>query len=287
MVSAQGAKHSIEIPVSNDNLLVRRGNHICDERGLWGESMRETIGVMNVNFAEKAHNDNWKANRIARVPARPWFLSAVFTMGIVTSCVAQSDLPVQRSVNGNVLTSDVQPRANVSFNVAFHYAGSQRFLLYGVAEAEQHFFVDADPDKRIRSFYWLQFEHYLDGNNEHYNYSPTHVIEIGGLSFICDTKIYTDYTALRPSADSDSARGRALLSGKGYVLPAAAIRARLIHLPDSSNRSEFMIIYLEALAPSQLPPDAKNEMAADIRFPELSALILKHAKQNLSISRPR
>jgi hypothetical protein len=148
-------------------------------------------------------------------------------------------------------------------------------------------FVDAGRDKRIRRFYWLQFEHYLDGNTEHYSYSPTRVIEIGGLSFIYDTKIYTDYTALRPSADSDSARGRALLSGKGYALPAAAIRARLIHLPDSSNRSEFMIIYLETLAPGQLPPDAKNEMAADIRFPELSALILEHARQNLTIDRPR
>jgi hypothetical protein len=242
---------------------------------------------MDVNFAERAHNHIWKMDPIARLRARRWFLRAVFTIAIVTPGVAQSDLPVQRHVDGNVLRSDSQPRANISFNDAFRYAGSQRFLFYGVAEAEQHFFVDADRDKRIRRFYWLQFEHYLDGNNEHYSYSPTHVIEIGGLSFICDTKIYTDYAALRPSADSDGARGRALLSGKGYVLPTAAIRARLIHLPDSNNRSEFMIIYLETLAPGQLPPDAKNEMAADIRFPELSALVLEHARQSLKISSTR
>lgn len=215
--------------------------------------------------------------------AVPCFLSIALIMSIVGLCGAQSDFPVQRRVQGNVLTSDFKPRAIVSFDAPFRHAGSQRFLLYGVAEAEQHFFIDADRDNKIRRYYWLQFEHYLASNDHHYTYSPTHVIEIGGLSFICDTRIYTDYAALRPARDSDGARGRGLLSARGFTLPGAAIRARLIHLPDNDNRSEFMIIYLEALAPDQMPSDATNEMAADGRFPELSALVLQHAKHDLKI----
>jgi hypothetical protein len=110
------------------------------------------------------------------------------------------------------------------------------------------------------------------------------VTKIGGLSFLTDTRIYTDYSVLKPSPDSDGARGRALLAAKAYRLPTAAIRVRMIHLPNADNRSELMIIYLEALAPTQLPSDAKNEMAADDRYPDLAAAVLQHAIQGLKIS---
>jgi hypothetical protein len=172
---------------------------------------------------------------------------------------AQTSLPVQRHVEGRTLTSHSQPRAVITFDRAFHYAGSQRFPLYGVADAEQHFFVDADSANQIRRLYWLQFEHYLPDNDHHYTYSTTHETMIGGLKFLSDTRVYTDYVALTPSPDSDSARARTLLSGKGFRLPTGAIRAPLVHLPDSDNRSELMIIYMEALAPGRLPPDARTK----------------------------
>jgi hypothetical protein len=44
-----------------------------------------------------------------------------------------------------------------------------------------------------------------------------------------------------------------------------------------------MIIYVEALTPDQLPRDAKNEMSADDRYPELSALVQHHVSQGLKI----
>ena len=59
---------------------------------------------------------------------------------------------------------------------------------------------------------------------------------------------------------------------------------RLIHLPDSDNRSELMIIYLEALEPGQLPPGATNETTAD-PSPQLAALVLRHAREGLRIAR--
>jgi hypothetical protein len=197
---------------------------------------------------------------------------------------ATGQLPVERHVRGQTITSDSLPRATITFDRAFRYAGGQRFILYGVAEAEQHFFVDAGANHYVRRFYWVQFERYLPGNNEHYRYVPTHVNQIGGLYFINDTRIYTDYNALQPSPDSDSAKARALLSSKGFRLPRTAIRARLIHLPDPDNRSELMIIYMEALPASGLPPDAKNELAADDRFPGLAAFVTGNARRGLKIS---
>jgi len=41
------------------------------------------------------------------------------------------------------------------------YVGSERFNLYGVADAEVHVFIEADAAKRMKKLYWIQFESYL------------------------------------------------------------------------------------------------------------------------------
>lgn len=41
------------------------------------------------------------------------------------------------------------------------YIGGQKFILYGVADTEQHFFVETDDDDKLTSVYWVQFEAYL------------------------------------------------------------------------------------------------------------------------------
>ena len=65
---------------------------------------------------------------------------------------------VSRTVKGQVLTSTDMPAVKIEFDKAFKYIGRQSFLLYEVANAEQHFFVDADKDGRMKRFYWVQFE---------------------------------------------------------------------------------------------------------------------------------
>jgi len=130
--------------------------------------------------------------------------------------------------------------------------------------------------------FWVQFEHYLPSNDHRYNYKPDQTTRIGSLNFIYDSRLYADFTALQPRADSDGARMRQLLQSKGFKLPTAAARIRLIHLPEPDNRSELMIIYLEAL-PS-VPPDTKNEMK-----PEKSAteLLVHHVNYGLKITQAR
>jgi hypothetical protein len=211
----------------------------------------------------------------------------IFLMTLVMSfpaCLA-AQLPwtVERQVRGQTIFSPSLPAVQLTFADSFRYAGGQRFPLYEIADAEQHFFVDADRHGQVRHLYWIQFEHYLPDNDHRYNYTASHTIEIGGLSFISDTKIYTDYAGLKPQPESDVDKARSLLAGRGFRLPRTAIRARLIHLPGNDNRSELMIIYLEALSPDKLPKDAGNEMVADDRFPQLSEVVIQHAKASLSI----
>src|SRR5438105_4230147 len=97
-----------------------------------------------------------------------------FTLALVVlvclAAAAQDELKVERTVEGNTLTSQSLPSARLTFAAPFRYVGAQRFVLYGVADAEQHFFVDADKAGHIRRLYWLQFEHFLPSNTDAYGY---------------------------------------------------------------------------------------------------------------------
>jgi len=193
----------------------------------------------------------------------------------------------QREVRGRTLRSSFDPAVCLEFSDRYSYAGGQRFVLYDVADAEQHFFVDAGPDHILRSFYWIQFEAYLPEKGGTYPYASIHPIRIGSLDFITDTKVLADYgkTVMNPDSlnGSDQSRAGVLLRAKGYRLPAAAVRARMFYLPDESRRKELMIIYVESLAPSDSPRDLPVESSADEKFAELARRATEDAAKGLRI----
>src|ERR1043166_7916989 len=90
-------------------------------------------------------------------------------LGLLVVAFAQTNPPVSRTVSGQVLTSKATPAVQLEFDKAFKYAGSQSFVLYDVANAEQHFFVDADKDGHIKRLYWVQFEGYFPDNTHTYD----------------------------------------------------------------------------------------------------------------------
>jgi hypothetical protein len=153
-----------------------------------------------------------------------------------------------RTVEGQALISTQLPAIRLEFDKEFRYVGGHAFVLYEVAQAEQHFCVEADKDKHIKRFYWVQFEGYLPGNNEKYNYKVSKTINLGGLEFIADA--YARNIKANPSRpDSDGNRARAFLDSKGYRMASDEILwQRLVHLTDETKRNELMIIYLEDLS---------------------------------------
>src|SRR5262245_30206936 len=86
-----------------------------------------------------------------------------------------SDKP-SRSVRDQVLTSTEMPAVKLKFDKEFKYVDGQSFILYDVARAEQHFFVDADEKGRIKRMYWVQFEGYLPSNKHTYRYKATKTV---------------------------------------------------------------------------------------------------------------
>ena len=72
---------------------------------------------------------------------------------------------LSRSVSGNDLVSSHDPAAVLRFDPAYRYLGGQKFILYGSADAEQHFFVETHDDETLKSVYWVQYEAYLPGKS--------------------------------------------------------------------------------------------------------------------------
>jgi hypothetical protein len=186
-------------------------------------------------------------------------------------------------VQGQTLISKSDPAVQITFAPVFKYAGGQRFLLYGVAEAEQHFYTQSNGGK-IERFYWIQFEHYLPDNKHQYDYPSKRTVDLGGLSFIYDTAVFSDYAGAKGNPESDGAKARAMLKKADLVFPAAMARIRMVHLTDTSKRTELMIIYGEALH-EKAPPNSEAGLEADGPMPELSARIRQHAMEGMKIVR--
>jgi len=216
------------------------------------------------------------------------FCLAAVSLGLAACSVLQPARAAEgsRTVNGQVLTSTELPAVRIELPGDFKYVGTQDFILYDVARAEQHFFVDADAEGRIKRFYWIQFEGYLPSNTHTYNYESKQRVTIGGLEFIADAfPVSLEPDTGRP--DSDGARARAFLKSKGYQMASNdVLLQRLVHLVDATKRSELMIIYAEPLGGTGLDAASLEPggRAAD-KWPEVSKALLDRATKGLKITR--
>ena len=191
-----------------------------------------------------------------------------------------------RTIKDRTLTSTQMPAVRLEFSKPFEYAGGHSFVLYDVANAEQHFFVDADKDGRIKRMYWIQFEGYLPSNTHSYDYKSPKKVNIGGLDFFADA--YARNIKANPGRpDSDGNRARDFLAGKGYRLGSDEVMSqRLVHLVDETKRNELMIIYLEDLSAmkltaADLAPDGK----AAGQWEAMSKGLLERAISGMKVSR--
>ena len=222
-------------------------------------------------------------------------------MGLgISSEIAQSRLPFanhqeaasiarrhQRSVRGQTLTSQGMPAIRLKFDKAFKYAGSQEFILYDVAHAEQHFFVEADKEGRVKRFYWIQFEGYLPSNNHSHNYKANKTIKLAGLDFIADA--YAININANPGrSDSDGNRARTFLESKGYRMKSNDVMLqRLVQLIDKEKRNELMIIYTEDLSEQRLTAaDLAPDGRAASRWDEISKGLLERAVGGMNVLLP-
>lgn len=215
----------------------------------------------------------------------------LFILGValflLASCTrAQTVPPISRTVSGQVLTSKTTPTVRLEFDPAFKYAGAQSFVLYEVANAEQHFFVDADKDGRIKRFYWIQFEGYLPANEHTYNYKSAKVVNAGGYDFVVDTYARSVKAGDPGRPNSDGARARAFFASKGFQMPGPeVVYVRLVQV-DDARRNELMVIYMEDLSEQGLTAaDLAEGGEAHGRWAEVEKGILERALKGMKVSK--
>ena len=167
-------------------------------------------------------------------------LAAVALASSGTRAPAQS---APYTVSKGRIESAMQPQIRLGIDTSLTYVGSQRWILYNVAQAEQHLFVQRAPDG-VQRFLWVQFEEYIPSSNGKYDYSKSAPISAFGRELRVDKRLWqVPTTESRP--ESDGAYARTMLREHGITLPPHMLYERFIDLPDSTGRRELMVIYAE------------------------------------------
>jgi hypothetical protein len=203
------------------------------------------------------------------------------TTALLLLLAVPAQLAAQRMADGNRIVSSELPNGILEVAPGMLYAGTQRFELYGVADAEQHFFVELDGT-RVKRLLWIQYEGYHASNTNTYNYRDETVTHSGQTWHRRVNAARIPETEARP--ESDGARARALLKARGWTVGPEVMLERLVWLLDSPPRHELMIIYLEDLADQGLTAAELNEGgAARERWPALLEAFHRRAVASFTV----
>jgi hypothetical protein len=203
---------------------------------------------------------------------------------LLAVCVIAEVKRPERQVKSNTIISQNDPRAQIHLPAPARYVGADRWELYGIADCELHAFVEADRRKNVQSLYWVQFEGYLPTKPDmkHQYDSPIHTT-IGGMDFYVDTWPRSSNEQMK--AGSDREHIEALVSAKGYKMPAGMMYVRLVHLLDDQKRKELMIIYGEDLSSTGYSAtDLQDGGKAHDQWPTLEKGLLERAKEKITIN---
>jgi hypothetical protein len=154
-----------------------------------------------------------------------------------------------RKAQTNSIVSERDPSIRIEVPEAAHYIGADRWHLYDVADCEIHVFVEADNQKNVKRYYWIQFEAYLpEFPHKTYNYKLGSNEIIDGLEF--NVRARFGPTSEQPQPGSDYEHVRRLIANAGYNLPTDMMNVRFAHLLDASKRKEMLVFFTEDMAPT-------------------------------------
>ncbi len=195
--------------------------------------------------------------------------------------LSANPLGPERKVESNTVFSERDPKIKIEVPKTARYIGADRWNLYEIADCEIHVFVEADEEKNIKKYYWIQFESYLPSKPEYsYNYRGGNDMLIAGLDFNVRARFGSTSDPIKSGSDLE--RVVNLISASGYKLPADIMNVRFIHLLDNTKRKELMIIYGEDLSPTGLrTTDLIGDGTIHPKWTAIEAALLDRAKQNI------
>ncbi len=180
---------------------------------------------------------------------------------------------LERWVDGHDLVSKRDPASILRFAPSFTYLGGQRFVLYGVADTEQHFFVTRDGDGDLESVFWVQYEAYLPGKRYTYDYEDSPLrTKLGAFEFFTDFEVFHFDPDRRRKRGTDGAMVREFLAAHGLAYPREVAYSRQVYLTDETRQKELMIIFMDDLARYGTTADALEGDPGRLRTVEESHL---------------
>ena len=171
------------------------------------------------------------------------------------------------------------------------HVGSERFTLYGVADAEVHVFVEPGAGKRMKRLWWVQFESYLPSRPElGYDYADgNRRAELWGTTTWLRSNPVPTTGPVREGSDREPVFR--ILKGAGIAIPAEVMNVRMVQMLDDpqgtgKGRKELMIIYSEDLALSgktlaELTTDGKP----NANWKPLEQPLIDRATRSVSVER--
>ena len=182
---------------------------------------------------------------------RSIILVVMFSLAVLPSA-AQQQPP--RQVKDQILTSTSLPPIRIKFADEFKHVGTLQFVLYDRAQVEQHFFVDADNEKRIKRMYWVQFEGYLPGVNAKYDYPANETVTLAGQTYLVNAESVPNMPeVVKRMPQSDVERAIKFLETKGYSMGPSIRYERFVRLVDEAKRNEMILTYVEDASASSDP----------------------------------
>ena len=191
-----------------------------------------------------------------------------------------------RSVEANTLISLEAHPIDLTFGPEFEYVGGQKFVLYEVADVEQHMFVATHPDGSTKTLICVQYETLLPEIQGGYDYSGAeYQLELDGVTFNADARPVRRHP-ISPSGwpGTDGYRFRSFMAKRGYKLPLHRVWSRLAYVPESDPRQEMLIVYVDDLAPTGFTSEQLREEGgfAD-QWPEIARAHFAKIKTDVTV----
>ena len=140
------------------------------------------------------------------------------------------------------------PALHIKVPKEARHAGADRWVLFDVAEAELHVFVEANAQRVVQRYYWVQFEAFLPSlPDKRYESINQPVVTLAGKPFHVVAR--AGASAEPAKSGSDLEHVLRLLVRAQYMLPRELATVRLLHRR-ADGRAEVMLIYGENLAES-------------------------------------